>query len=482
MPRDAPPRDAPLRADEPRTRVLVIDDEENLRHMVSLVLRRAGYEPVSAGDGFEGLQRLREDDSLAIVICDVRMPRLDGLGFLDRLPEVGRRVHVLVTSAYGSDELALEAMRRGAYDYLSKPFRPDEVLLALRKVEERERLTLENQRLRLAMAGRGLEGLVGESRSIRDLAGTVAKVAAYPSTVLITGESGTGKELLARGLHRASPQKDGPFVAVNCAAIPEALLESELFGHERGAFTGAVRSRAGLFEQAHQGTLLLDEIGELPLALQAKLLRVLEDRRVRKVGSARDLEVEVRVVAATSRDLDAEVAAGRFRTDLLYRINVVHLRVPPLRERREDIPLLVNHFVGEYAARFEKSVRSVSPEAMRLLLDAPWPGNVRQLQHAVERAVLLCDGTDLHARDLPPELASGPHPQLAGLPDFLAPVLAEAEALGLSVKAWGAAVEAALIRRALEEAGGNRVAAARLLDLSVKALRYKARDYGLEDE
>ncbi len=450
----------------PPRRLLVVDDEESLRHMLGVILGRAGYDVLTASDGVAALEVLANEQDVSVVLCDVRMPRLDGLGFLDRLGELGRPVHTVVMSAYGSMDLAIEAMKRGAYDYISKPFKSDEILLTLRKVEERERLTIENARLRAQVREQGgLDGFVGRSEAVLELVATVKQVAPFPSTVLLTGESGTGKELLARALHRLSPRADAPFVAVNCGAIPGALLESELFGHERGAFTGAVRSRAGLFEHAHKGTLLLDELGELPLELQPKLLRVLEEQRVRRVGASKDAAVDVRVVAATSRDLHREVAEGRFREDLFYRLDVVHLRLPSLRERPEDIPLLVQHFVQALGERLGKRIRGVEAEALSALERAPWPGNVRQLENAVERAMLLCHTDQIGLADLPAHV--------------VAPA-AEDPDEDLSVKRRGAALERELIVKALRRSADNRTQAAKLLDISYKALLYKIRDYGLD--
>jgi len=458
--------------DPTRRRILVIDDEASLRHMLEMILDRAGYDVVTAADGEQGLATLEADPGLSIVLCDVRMPRLDGLGFLDRLGDRKRWVHTIVMSAYGSMELALEAMKRGAYDYISKPFKPDEILLVLRKVEERERLARENRRLRAAVREQGdLEGFLGRSDAVTELVAAVRKVAAYPTTVLLTGESGTGKELLARGLHRLSGRSEESFVAVNCGAIPENLLESELFGHERGAFTGAHRTREGLFEQAHRGTLLLDELGELPVALQVKLLRVLEERTVRRVGGSKDRPVDVRVVAATSRDLEAEVATGGFRKDLLYRINVVHLRVPPLRERQGDIALLADHFVRAHALKLQRPVIGIETSALRLMVAYAWPGNVRQLENVLERAVLLCDGEVVTAGDLSAEIRA-------------AAVARDPAGAGenLSFKERLPALEAELIRKALARTAGNRTQAARLLEISYKALLYKIRDYGVEPD
>ena len=446
-------------------RVLVVDDEESLRHMLGVILGRAGYDVVTASNGEEALQVLEREEGLSLVLCDVRMPRLDGLGFLDGLGERRRRVHTVMMSAYGSNDLALEAMKRGAYDYVSKPFKPDEILLTLRKVEERERLALENERLRAEMRGRSLEGMVGSSRAMRSLSDTVRKVAGYPSTVLVTGESGSGKELVARSIHALSDRSSGPFVAVNCGAIPENLLESELFGHVRGAFTGAVRERAGLFEQASGGTLLLDEIGEMPKGLQVKLLRVLQEQVLRRVGGSKDVGVDVRVVAATARDLEGAVASGEFRDDLFYRLNVVRLRIPPLRERAEDVPELAHHFIEVFNQRFDKRVRTLSPPALRALVGFGWPGNVRQLENVVERALLLAEGDSIELEDLPAEVTQAPSRPAA-----------EEE---LSIKLRVAELERDLIVQALDRTGGNRTHAAKLLEISYKALVYKIRDYGI---
>ena len=444
-------------------RILVVDDEESLRHMCGVILRRAGYEVLTAKDGLEALSVLDANSDLRLVLCDVRMPRLDGLGFLDAIAQRPDPIYTVVMSAYGSMDLAMEAMKRGATDYIGKPFKPDEILLVLGKVQERERLTQDNARLRAQLQGGDMEGLVGNSAPMQALTQTLRKVAAYPSTVLITGESGSGKERVARCLHALSDRSQAPFVAVNCGAIPENLLESELFGHVRGAFTGAVRERPGLFEQAHGGTLLLDELGEMPKSLQVKLLRVLQEQVLRRVGGSKDVHVDVRVVGATARELDREVAAGRFRDDLYYRLNVVHLQIPPLRDRVQDIPALVEHFIGLFNLRFDKRVLGLEPQALRQLLAYDWPGNVRELENVVERAMLLAEGKTLGVQDLP---------------EFRARVNPESEEL--SIKTRSAELERSLIQRALARTEGNRSQAAKLLEISYKALVYKIRDYGLQ--
>jgi two-component system response regulator AtoC len=343
-------------------RVLVIDDEAGLRHTLLLILRDEGYQVQVAEDGEAGLRAAAAEDP-ELILCDVRMPRLGGVEFLERYKAAGGGGLVIMMSAYGSIDAAVEAMRRGAYDYISKPFNADEVILTLRKAEEREQLRREVARLRKEVGQlTGTEGVVGSSAGMREVLELAGRVAPFPSTVLITGESGSGKEAIARTIHRSSPRSGRAFVAVNCGAIPENLLESELFGHEKGAFTGADRAREGVFEEADGGTLFLDEIGELPLALQVKLLRAVQERTIRRVGGTGERAVDVRVLAATARDLIEEVKSGRFRDDLFYRINVVQIHVPPLRTRPEDIPLLAAHFLRMHARRLHIDSRS-SPRA-----------------------------------------------------------------------------------------------------------------------
>jgi two-component system response regulator AtoC len=374
---------------------------------------------------------------------------------------------VIVMSAYGSIELALEAIKAGAYDYVAKPFKQDEVLLVLAKAEEREALRRENRALKqAAREQRELSELLGQSEGMQRVLRLVHKVAEYRTTVLIQGESGTGKELVARALHRLSPRAQQPFVAINCGAIPEALMESELFGHKRGAFTDAHSDKRGIFQEADGGTLLLDEVGELTPALQVKLLRALQEGSVRPLGSNKDVSVDVRVVAATVRDLHREVQEGRFRDDLYYRLNVLQIVVPPLRERLDDVPMLIDHFVARNNQRLGTSIRGLTPAARKVLLTYSWPGNVRELENLIERAVVLADAELLDVRDLPERLQESP--------DVIGRVLASGD---LSVKKAAAIIEEALIRRALEKARGNRAAASRLLEISHRALLYKMKDY-----
>jgi len=467
------PRYATSAGLQARPCVLVVDDEEGLRHMLRLILERAGYEVETASDGEHALAQLELRPDIWVVLCDLRMPRLDGLGFLERARDRYPEALFIMMSAYGTTDTAIEAVKRGAYDFVSKPFRPDEIVITLRKLEERERLSRENLALRQEVA-RHNHSLIGGDQGLREVVEVASKVASSPATLLITGESGTGKEVLAKAIHAWSPRSDQRFVAVNCGAIPGALLESELFGHERGSFTGAVKRHLGLFEQAHEGTLLLDEVGEIPLTLQVKLLRALEDRRVRRVGGTRDVPVDVRILAATSRDLPVLVEQGRFREDLFYRLNVVRVHIPPLRERPEDVPLLVDHFLERHAKRMGRRRPAISAQALAALEGCPWPGNVRQLENACERAVLLADGATIRISDLPPELLEpGVSPGSPGRAE-------DADGEDLSVKRRLAALERVLIQRALERTAGNRTQAAKILDISYKALVYKIRDYGLD--
>jgi two-component system response regulator AtoC len=456
-------------------RILVVDDEAGLRQTLSLILREEGHEVEAAGDGEAALAALAREDA-TIVICDVRMPKVDGLAFLERYRAAAGRGLVIVMSAYGDDEAALEAMRRGAYDYIPKPFRADQLLLVVRKAIERERLRWEVERLNEELSTlRGADGVIGRSPALREVISVARKVAKHPSTVLVTGESGTGKELIARLVHSASPRAERAFVAVNCAAIPDALLESELFGHARGAFTGAVHERRGLFEEADGGTIFLDEIGELPLALQVKLLRVLQEGEIRRVGDNAPRSVDVRIVAATSRDLEEEVRQNRFRSDLYYRVNVVHLHLPPLRDRGEDVVELAKHFATSHAARLGIANPVLAPAALRALMDYSWPGNVRELENVIERALVLAENGAIGAEQLPAAVLGVVAPASAGS------IFNGSGADGdLSVKRQTESLERVLIRQALDRTGGNRTRAAQLLDLSHRALLYKIREYGLD--
>jgi len=451
-------------------RVLVVDDEENIRLVLRTLLKKQGYEVEVADSGESALAALDAFDP-DVILTDVRMPRMDGLDLLGTLKAKQHPATVIVMSAYGNVDLAIEAMKAGAYDYVGKPFKPDEIVLALRKAEERETLRRENRALKEQIQkDNQFESILAKSREMLDIFRTVAKIAEFKTTVLITGESGTGKELVARAIHARSSRKGAPFIAINCGAIPENLLESELFGHKKGAFTDASSDRRGRFEEADTGTLFLDEIGELPLSLQVKLLRVLQEEGIRRLGDSKDMHVDVRIIAATHRDLAADVKAGRFREDLFYRINVLAIPIPSLRSRPEDVGLLIDHFITRNNARLGTAVRGVSAEARKLLLEYSWPGNVRELQNAIERAMVLADTDVLQVGDL--------HERIRETLDPVQMQLATGE---LSIKKTSAAVEQILIRRALQKTKGNRTRAADLLEISHRALLYKIKDYRITD-
>jgi two-component system response regulator AtoC len=451
-------------------RLLIVDDDADLRQSLTLLLRESGNEIVAEADPEAALARATAEE-FDLILCDVRMPRMDGLAFLRAYRAQRGAALLIMMSAYGTEDAALAAMREGAYDYLRKPFRPDEVLMTVRKAEERERLRREVEVLRSSLGADAVRDLVvAESRVMRDLLELAARVARHNTTVLITGESGTGKEVLAKAIHRMSPRHDMSFTAINCAAIPEQLLESELFGHVKGSFTGATADRAGLFETAHQGTLLLDEIGDLPVGLQAKLLRVLEESEIRRVGGREGKKVDVRVIAATAKPLAQAVEQGEFRADLYYRLDVVQLHIPPLRERREDIPALVTHFARQVAQRLGHPV-SITPQALALLTDHGWPGNVRELRNALERAAVLGGSKALDSGDFATANgrnghANGPAVQQLG---------AVASTGTYDLRSQVEEVERVLILRALEAAKGNRREAAHLLGISLRTLFYKLR-------
>jgi len=451
-------------------RILIVDDDDALRESLQMVLSAEGYDVVAARDADHALARLEEAPA-DVVLCDLRMPGMDGM---ELLPQLARRLPgatIVMMSAYGTSDLAIEALQRGAYDYLAKPFQPSEVLLTLRKARERERLRRANELLRRdVQRAIGDRPIVASSPAMIELLELMERAAAFKSTILITGESGTGKEVLARAIHAQSPRRGEAFVGVNCGAIPETLLESELFGHVRGAFTGADRARRGLVAEADDGTLFLDEIGELPTALQVKLLRVLQEEEIRPVGESKPRPVDVRVLAATARDLEAEVAAGRFREDLFYRLNVVRLEVPPLRERPRDIPLLVDHFLAHFRETLSRPVHGIADDALDRLVAYRWPGNVRELENVIERAVILAQGDRLTLRDLPESVVDPEEPP-GGAGDRH----------DLCLRRARKALEADLIRRALRASNGNRTHAARRLEISHRALLYKIKEYGIRD-
>ncbi|RJP19647.1 MAG: sigma-54-dependent Fis family transcriptional regulator [Deltaproteobacteria bacterium] len=461
-------------------RILVVDDEASLRDALGRILAAEGYEVRQAGDGREALRILGEE-RFDFILCDLRMPVLGGLDLLREVTAKGIPGTVIMMSAFGTVETAVEAMKLGAYDYVSKPFMSDEILLTLRKAAERERLRTENEYLRneIERSARPAELLYADPAM--DAAVRMAeKVMDYDATVLVTGESGTGKELIARLLHYGGKRREKPFVAVNCGAIPETLLESELFGHRKGAFTEAKKDRAGLIEEAARGTLFLDEIGELPLSLQTKLLRFLQEGEIRRLGDSETRRVDVRMVAATARDLEAEVAGGRFRDDLFYRLNVIRIHVPPLRERPADIPLLARNFISHYCRKYGKTEMKLSDDVMTALGAHEWRGNVRELKNLMERCALLGASREITRGELMAVWnAAGPGGRMqdAGPAHVVRiPVSPERPDLKGAVRE----LERQLIRMALERTGGSRPKAAELLGISHPALLYKAKEYGVE--
>ena len=453
-------------------KILVVDDEESIRYMLKMALEEAGYEVELASDGITALAKLTES-VFDCVISDVRMPEMSGLELLKAIQEIRPDLTVIVMSAFGSLDTAIEAMKLGAYDYVSKPFKQDEILLTLKKAEERERLRKENLLLRREVEKKySFDNIIGKSTKMQEIFRRIEKIAEYKSTVLITGESGTGKELVAKAIHYSSPRRDLPFIAVNCGAIPGELLESELFGHVKGAFTGAIAAKKGLFTEADKGTIFLDEIGDLPLNLQVKLLRVLQEGEIRRVGDTRTFQVDVRVIAATAKDLLEEVQKGNFREDLYYRLNVVPFYLPPLRERREDIPLLVWHFLRKYSAETGKEIKEIAPDAMNALVAYEWKGNVRELENVIERAVVMSEGQIITTEYLPEGLVKSTSDIILKIPESRI-------SIKTTVKELVEMAEKELIARALAKTGNNRTRAAELLEISHRALMYKLKEYHL---
>ncbi len=455
-------------------RILIVDDEPSIRKVLSAQLRRIGHDVVVAQDGAAAIERMGSE-RFDVVVTDLKMPLVDGMEVLRWASEHRPGLPVILITAHGTVDSAVEALKRGAFDYVTKPFDRDEVQRAIDKALATAGRNV--GRARLTPAGR--HGIIGDTPPMRDLFRLIDKVAPSPTTVLITGESGTGKELVARALHAGSPRFDGPFIQINCGAIPENLFEAELFGYEKGSFTGAVTSKPGRFELAEGGTLFLDEVGELPRDLQVKILRALQERRIDRVGGLRPISVDVRVVAATNVDLHDAVTHGRFREDLYYRLNVVPLHLPPLRERRDDIPSLIEHFLARFNERLGQDVRAVAEDALALLIAHDWPGNIRELENAMERCVLLADGDVLQPQDLPAVIQRPSQPTQDD-PELEA---TELENLDLKefVRVHTAKLERARIQRALDLEQGNVTRAARRLGISRKSLQTKMKEYGLRD-
>jgi two-component system response regulator PilR (NtrC family) len=452
----------------PDIRVLVVDDEQSMRDLLAIMLRQAGYE-VSVADGGEAAIERLKTESFDLVLTDLRMRKVDGLTVLKAAKEHAPRTVVLVVTAYASTETAVEAMKLGAYDYITKPFKLDELKVTVANALERRRLREENLALkRQLLRERGFENFVGRSPKILDVFETIRKTADSGSTVMITGESGTGKELVAQALHWESNRRGGPFVSVNCGAVPETLMESELFGHVKGAFTGAVSSTEGLFAAADGGTLFLDEITEIPHTVQVKLLRAVQERQIRRVGDTRDVKIDVRLIAASNRDLGRAVSDGLLREDLFYRLNVIPIHLPPLRDRREDIPLLIAHFIKKLSNEVGRPVRGVAPDALAVLEQYHWPGNIRELENVVERAIVLGSSELLEADGLPAGLRQ---------PRDRQDVPLELPAEGIDLEAMLDRIEHRYMQLALERVGGVQTRAAELLRVSFRQFRYKLQKF-----
>ena len=447
-----------------KKRILVVEDEEKLRRVIELQLVSAGFEVDKAATADEGIKVVDRAD---LVLSDLRLPRTDGLQFLNQIRSQNAQVPVIMMTAYGSVETAVESMKAGATDFLLKPFSLDHLMQVINKALEIRALRDENRQLKEELGRRyEYDNIIGRSEAMQEIFATVERVAASRATVLLAGESGVGKDLIARAIHFRSPRKDRPLVKINCSALPENLMESELFGYEKGAFTGAVGTKPGKFEQADTGTVFLDEIGDVPAPVQVKLLRILQEREFERLGSNVTRHIDVRVIAATNQDLRAALEQGTFREDLYYRLNVVPLNIPPLRERKQDIPFLANHFLRKLAPEAGREVDGISAGAMEKLVDYHWPGNVRELENVIERALILCGGQQLEPDDI--KLETAPRPRAQNDSHFLPE--------GMTLDQY----EQELIREALRRADGNKSQAARLLGLTRNALRYRLTQMGLE--
>jgi len=456
--------------------ILIVEDEAKMRRLLDLNLADEGYAVHAAADAETGLNIVRQE-KIDLVLTDLKLPAMDGLEFLQMVKRTNAAIPVVVMTAYGTVETAVEAMKAGAADYVLKPFPLEEIKLVIRKELDVHRLREENLSLREALGQRyEFKNIVARSPKMQEVLATVERVAPTNSTVLLGGESGTGKDLIARAIHQHSRRASGPFVKINCTAIPENLLESELFGYERGAFTGAVSPKPGKFELADKGTIFLDEIGDVPSPIQVKLLRVLQEREFERLGGTKTLKVDVRLVAATNRDLRAALEQGTFREDLYYRLNVVPISIPPLREHKDDIPYLVDHFIERFARESGKPISSIAPGALKMLMDFHWPGNVRELENIIERAVALSDGTTIDVGDIRLDLSPTRTPSAQGSAGAAAVVAFPPD--GLTLEQY----EDEIIREALRRANGNKSQAARLLGLSRNALRYRLSKIGVADE
>jgi two-component system response regulator PilR (NtrC family) len=451
-------------------RILIVEDEPSMRELLAIALKKEGYDVSTAEGGEPAIEAIRRE-AFDLVITDVRMPKVDGIQVLKAVKELVPNTVVIMITAFSSTETAVEAMKLGAYDYITKPFKLDEIRLIIKNALERKRLKEENILLRRQLETQyRFENIIGKSQKVQEVFDTIRKIADSPSTVMITGESGTGKELVARAIHFNSHRRDKPFISVNCGAIPEGLMESELFGHLKGSFTGAVANKVGLFSAADGGTLFLDEITEIPPLVQVKLLRAIQEREIRRVGDTKDIKVDVRLIAASNKELEKALADGTLREDLFYRLNVIPIQLPPLAERREDIPLLVAHFVQKFSKGLAKDVRGVSPDAMALLERYHWPGNIRELENVIERAIVLGAG-DVLTIDSLPESVRRPRPP-AGFDLELPPD-------GLDLEATLNQLEKKLLQLALDRTNGVQTRAAELLGMTFRQFRYKLQKHTL---
>ncbi len=447
-------------------RILIVEDERSMRELLKMLLEGENYDVVTASDGLDGKEYI-ERDIFDLVISDIKMPGLDGFGLLKIIKEISPETLVIMITAFGTNEYAIEAMKLGAYDYINKPFNIDEIRIIVNKAIEKKRLSEQLKVLREKVETEySLENIIGQSQCMQELFRLLPKIAQSNSNVLILGESGSGKELVANAVHNLSPRKGKNFVAINCAAFPEGLLESEIFGYMKGAFTGAMQNKQGLFELADDGSIFLDEIGEMPLNLQVKLLRVIENGIFRRLGGTTDIKVDVRIISATNKDLKEEVKAGKFREDLYYRLNVFPVRIPPLRERKEDIPLLINHFLSKLSCPQKR----ITPDAMKVLLDYEWKGNVRELENIVERIALLSEKDEITFDDLPSEI-KGYTSKIEGIP-----VLTDE---GVNLDSIVEDIEKKYILQALEKANGIKTEAAKLLNLTFRSFRHRLKKYGI---
>jgi len=448
-------------------KILIVEDEKSMREVLKILLEGEGYEVMTASDGLEGIAHL-DKDIFDLVVTDVKMPKVDGFEVLKRIKEISPDTIVIMITAFGTKESGIEAMKLGAYDYISKPFNIDEIRLIVKKAIEKKREHVELSLLRQKVdVTYSLENIIGQSPKMQELFRVIPRIAQSNSNVLITGESGSGKELVAHAMHNLSHRKEKNIVTINCAAFPEGLLESELFGHMKGAFTGAVYNKQGLFEIADGGSVFLDEIAEMPTSLQAKLLRVLENGTFRRIGGTTDIKVDVRVISATNKELNEEIATGRFREDLYYRLNVVPVLMPPLRERKEDIPLLINHFLSKTA----DSPKKITPEAMTLLIDYSWKGNVRELENVIERTALLTEKEEITPANLPPEIITQSRSDLKSI--------AELTEEGIDLEQLIVDIEKDYLLKALEKTDGVKTDAAKLLRLSFRSFRHRLQKYGI---